>query len=70
MSTAAGKTRITVTLGDGVLAMLDEACARSGLTRSAEISRILQDALEAPISMEPEQMIRFLQGVMSKKQVG
>ena len=67
MSTAAGKTRITVTLGDGVLALLDEARKRSGLTRSAEIGRIIQDALEPHAEMTPEQMIEFLQGVIVKR---
>lgn len=69
VSVAEGKTRITVTLGNGVLAMLDDACARSGLSRSAEISRIVQDALEMRALPEttPEQMIEFLRQVIAQR---
>lgn len=67
MSTAAGKTRITVTLGNGVLAMLDEACAKSGLSRSAEIGRALQEVLDPPTSATPEEMIEFLQDVIRRR---
>lgn len=68
MSTAEGKTRITVTLGNGVLSMLDEACARSGLSRSAEIGRALQEKYDdVPTSTTPEQMIEFLQDVIRQR---
>lgn len=66
VSVAEGKTRITVTLGNGVLAMLDDACARSGLSRSAEISRIVQDALDMR-EVTPEQMISYLQQVIAQR---
>lgn len=67
MSTAAGKTRITITLGDEVLAMLDKACAKSGQTRSAEIANALIDALDPPTTTTPEQMIALLQDVIRQR---
>ena len=70
MSTAEGKTRITITLGDGVLAMLDEDCARSGVSRSAAISRALVEAYDSPVNVTPEQMIEFLQGVIRQRDKG
>lgn len=39
------KTRITITLGKGVLANLDEYCDETGLTRSAAIGSMVAEQL-------------------------
>lgn len=47
MATREGKTRITITLGDGVLEKLDAYCEQSGLSRSAVIGDIVGSQLGA-----------------------
>lgn len=45
MAIAENKTRITITMGDGVLANLDEFCDQTGLSRSAAITSMVAEQL-------------------------
>lgn len=69
MAIPEGKSRLTITLPDDVLDLIDGECERVGCTRSDVVSNaVLEmfDMREMP-SLTPQEMIRFLQGVVKQQ---
>lgn len=69
MAVAENKTRVTITLGDTVLANLDEYCDQTGLSRSAAISAMIAEQLankkalmgKLQEAFSPENLAKMLQ---------
>lgn len=65
MALPEGKTRVQITLGDELLAKMDEFCAQSGLSRSAYIATLVSNDLWAKTSVM-DAAKQILQVQMSK----
>lgn len=72
MAVPSGKTRLNITLPDGVLALVDEEAERIGGTRSSVLASCVLETLDVPDSVEmtPERMIEFCESVIRQRDQG